>query len=482
MTFELPDLESDMKKLLLFLLLVSASAIQAQQPVKPAPKAAKTAAAAEKVTLVCRLWGVPVNTDSINLYEFGGLANRIVARAGRRQPDSAFVFTIPKTEPRFYGIGLGDNSMAKVILGKEQEVTFWANVSFMEKGRTVNSPANAALENVRKRIAQFQTESEILRTKYFNADGNAGAAARKPVEDEVRALAQAKTRFLDSLKNADPMLWRMANLHLTPEYIAEKSGAQSEADFYGKNYFRNANLADKAYDETPDVFNAFEKFVVFLTQISTSKVNLAQYIELELQKLPAQSKVYRMALGGIVSGLKAANSQLYAEYAEKYLKAYRNQSLGEIGRIEMELRKASTFMTGFEAPDLTGMTPDSSTYSLKQMRGKVVMIDFWASWCGPCRKENPNVVANYNKYKDKGFDILGVSLDKDINAWRKAIQQDGLPWRHISDLKGWQSQHAALYSVSSIPQTLLLDREGKIIARNLRGEQLGLKLKEIFGE
>ena len=127
------------------------------------------------------------------------------------------------------------------------------------------------------------------------------------------------------------------------------------------------------------------------------------------------------------------------------------------------------------------MTPDSSTFSLKQLRGKIVMIDFWASWCGPCRKENPNAVANYEKYKDKGFDILGVSLDRDIASWRKAIQADGLLWHHISDLKGWQSAHAALYSITSIPQTVLLDRDGKIIARNLRGEELGNKLKEIFG-
>jgi thiol-disulfide isomerase/thioredoxin len=116
------------------------------------------------------------------------------------------------------------------------------------------------------------------------------------------------------------------------------------------------------------------------------------------------------------------------------------------------------------------------------LRGKVVLIDFWASWCGPCRKENPNVKVNYDKYKSKGFEILGVSLDRDINAWRNAIEQDGLTWHHVSDLKGWQSQHAALYSVTSIPQTVLIDKKGNIIARNIRGEQLGIKLKEIFGE
>ncbi|MEZ4918825.1 MAG: TlpA disulfide reductase family protein [Saprospiraceae bacterium] len=133
-------------------------------------------------------------------------------------------------------------------------------------------------------------------------------------------------------------------------------------------------------------------------------------------------------------------------------------------------------------PDLEGKTPEGEMYSLYKMRGNVVLIDFWASWCGPCRRENPNVKKVYEKYHDKGFDILGVSLDREPIAWKKAIAADGLPWHHISDLKGWQSEHAKLYSIRSIPATILVDREGKILARNLRGEQLGEKLKEIFGE
>jgi peroxiredoxin len=146
------------------------------------------------------------------------------------------------------------------------------------------------------------------------------------------------------------------------------------------------------------------------------------------------------------------------------------------------MNKNVTFTPGGAAPELSGATPEGGTFALSQLRGKYVLIDFWASWCGPCRKENPNVVANYNKYKSKGFEILGVSLDKNAEAWKKAIADDGLTWKHISDLKGWSSDHARLYSVSSIPQTLLLDKEGKIIQRNLRGEQLAAKLKEIFGE
>ena len=135
---------------------------------------------------------------------------------------------------------------------------------------------------------------------------------------------------------------------------------------------------------------------------------------------------------------------------------------------------------GSIAPDFTLNTPEGTPVSLSSLRGKIVLVDFWASWCVPCRKENPNVVAVYNKYKDKGFDILGVSLDRDKAAWVKAIADDQLTWHHISDLKFWQNEAAVKYGVQSIPFALLLDKDGKIIGKNLRGEELAKKLAELM--
>jgi peroxiredoxin len=136
---------------------------------------------------------------------------------------------------------------------------------------------------------------------------------------------------------------------------------------------------------------------------------------------------------------------------------------------------------GSVAPDIRLEDPNGKVRALSELRGKYVLIDFWASWCKPCRIENPNVVRMYNQYKNKGFEIYAVSLDRTKEHWLKAIQDDGLGWIHVSDLKFWNSDAARLYNVNSIPYTILLDKEGRIVAKNLRGPALENKLKEVLG-
>lgn len=136
---------------------------------------------------------------------------------------------------------------------------------------------------------------------------------------------------------------------------------------------------------------------------------------------------------------------------------------------------------GVEAPEINQPSPTGKDIALSSLRGKYVLVDFWAAWCKPCRFENPNVVRTYNAYKDKGFEVYSVSLDKSRDAWLKAIEKDGLVWEsHVSDLKAWSSQPARDYGVRGIPATFLLDPEGKIIAKNLRGPALEAKLAEVL--
>lgn len=133
------------------------------------------------------------------------------------------------------------------------------------------------------------------------------------------------------------------------------------------------------------------------------------------------------------------------------------------------------------APEISLPSPDGALVTLSSLKGKYVLIDFWAAWCKPCRMENPNVVKVYNKYKNQNFEILGVSLDRTRDAWVKAIESDGLEWLHVSDLKYFGSQAAQDYQIQAIPATYLIGPNGEVIAKNLRGASLKAKLKEIFG-
>ena len=135
---------------------------------------------------------------------------------------------------------------------------------------------------------------------------------------------------------------------------------------------------------------------------------------------------------------------------------------------------------GSFAPEIAVSDPEGNPIKLSDLKGKVVLIDFWAAWCKPCRMENPNVLRMYNKFKNKGFEIFGVSLDRDKEAWLQAIKEDKLTWKHGSELQFWQSSFVPVYSLDGIPMTYLVDVEGRIIAKGLRGEELEKKLEEVL--
>ncbi len=174
---------------------------------------------------------------------------------------------------------------------------------------------------------------------------------------------------------------------------------------------------------------------------------------------------------------------------DKYLELFKLVDAGltakypghpDINMFHQMIAKMVATKAGGDAIEINLPDPTGKNIALSSLKGKVVLIDFWASWCGPCRKEMPNVVAAYKKYKSKGFEIYGVSMDKELQPWVDAIKKDGITWIQVSDLKYWDCVAAKAYNVQSIPYTVLLDKEGKIIGKGLRGDQLEAKLKELL--
>ncbi len=167
--------------------------------------------------------------------------------------------------------------------------------------------------------------------------------------------------------------------------------------------------------------------------------------------------------GVVVSFDTSLNSSSYVETIKKRIDVLKSVEIGQ------------------PAPDFTMNDTTGKPVALSSLKGNVLLVDFWASWCGPCRGENPNVVKAFNEYHQKGFDILGVSFDKDHTKWVKAVKDDNLTWNHVSDLQGWANAAGKEYGIMSIPANVLLDKDQKIVARNLRGEDLTKKLAELLG-
>lgn len=171
---------------------------------------------------------------------------------------------------------------------------------------------------------------------------------------------------------------------------------------------------------------------------------------------------------------------LLASLTSKLTEIEQKGAAQQMGADEQEDANMTSVKIGQEAPDFSLPDLSGKKVSLSSFRGKYVLVDFWASWCKPCRMENPNVVKAYNEYKNKNFTVLGVSLDKKKEAWADAIKTDGLTWNHVSDLQFWESAVVPLYGINSIPTNMLLDPQGKVVAVGLRGEALEAKLNELL--
>jgi len=209
-----------------------------------------------------------------------------------------------------------------------------------------------------------------------------------------------------------------------------------------------------------------------------------QYMDLQVEKTEAIKKqIIEMGTSfAVLQAVNLLNKDREFEFVDDLTKMLEVEypDVPYVKILMDEMDRLRTVAIGVIAPEISLPNVDGEIVNLSDLRGRYVLVDFWAEWCKPCRMENPNVVRMYNKYRDKGFEVFGVSLDRTREKWLKGIEEDGLIWTQVSDLKYFNSEAARTYSVSGIPFAVLLDREGRIIAKNLRGKNLEAKLEEIF--
>ena len=417
--------------------------------------------------------------EPIKLYKFDGVGFKELAAARVVGKDS-FQFDLTKTtSPQFYYIGQYSKQKMPVLAGTEHNIAMVGGCQNLRQTTTfTGSTLNDAYGNVIKEIGSMSNQRRQLGQQFAKSINNPQAA--QATVDRLAKLDQKQMAYLDTLKNQNPYLARVAALGTYPSFQNNKGNFNNEIDYFATNYFQFADLGDADYDQIPYLFEAAKNYATVLSMQPIPAEAFHGFLDQILAKLNPNGQAYKYALGGISIGLQSKTHPSFVKYGNQFLDKYGAEASPMIDNFKMAVNRASSFMTGAVAPDFTQNSPDGKPIKLSELRGKVVLVDFWASWCGPCRRENPNVVKMYNKYKDQGFEILGVSLDKQKGAWLKAIKKDQLTWPHVSDLRGWKNEVAQLYSVTSVPATVLLDQEGRIIARNLRGPALEAKVGEVL--
>lgn len=415
--------------------------------------------------------------EGIKLFEYNGFSFEQSWEA-EKISESMYEISLPKVDmPKVYFVGPGGRDLKPIILGNENMVTISGKCGKMRVAQISNSKLNEEFDELKKEIGMLRSNTIDLTRKLRMAKEE---EARQEILTTMAELDGKKKNLLDSLNKENPFFAKTVAINTYLSYLNNKGDYRTEILYFAQEYFAFANFKDPAYNNLPWLTDAVRTYTQTLINVGLDENSQKKFLDQLVERFPTEARSRQLALAGVIQAYERNKNSNYIHFGEIFIDEFGKSEPQVAANLESSIEKERSFMLGGTPPDFSQAAPDGSSISLSDLRGKVVLVDFWASWCGPCRRENPNVVRLYEKYKDKGFEIIGVSLDRSRDRWLQAIDQDGLDWLHVSDLKHWQNEVAKLYNVSSIPQTFLLDTEGKIIGKNLRGQRLANKLSEIF--
>jgi peroxiredoxin len=438
-------------------------------------------ASADEISISGEIFNL--SADSVRLYEVLGVRMNPIAAAKVEAKDGKGTFTLVAKLPRtgFYLIGDEPRRSVNALLTAGESAKMSGDWSNPQTYKLEGSLSNDAYQALQQRVIDHNTKLQGL---YQNLQlfAQTDPSQVQRIQADIQSANSVHFAYLDSLTAKGDFMGKVAKMYNFKPYMSDPSHSKytSELEYFKEDFFGNLDMNDAEIANMPQIYDKARAYAATLAGAGLPVEIAKPALDKVLATAKDGSSGHESILRGYVAGLEQGKSPLFIDFGKLFIEKYPNDP-AYAASINQAISQMSATTTGSEAPDFSAPTPDGGSMKLSDLRGKYVMIDFWASWCRPCRAENPNVVKAYNKYHDKGFEILGVSLDQEKAKWEAAIQQDGLIWKHVSDLGGWASAPAQLYGVSSIPATVLLDQEGKIIARNLRGAQLEEKLKEIFG-
>lgn len=386
-----------------------------------------------------------------------------------------FTFTYEdKNLEGLYYIGANKQKASPIIIAEENISVIAQGIDFSSIS-IENSPANTFFKEYLAENKKFEEGFAKINKEFQEKVAPLEKVDAVKYNQEYQRLVQEiqKTRanyktFLSNLtKHSNSFVQKIGNL-------LEINDVTNQLNYFSKNEFYDESITRGDF--------IVRKVNLYFTFFSTLNAKtLPQQTELLLQISPQKSKARGVVFEALTRAAISNDPGFAKKITEVFLEEYPNEQYPK-DLIQL-IPNTGEVMIGDVAPEINLPDFNGKNIALSSLRGKVVLIDFWASWCGPCRGENPNVVRLYNEYKNKGFTVYSVSLDGTKSSWLKAVQKDGLAWEnHVSELKRWDSSAARTYKVQGIPATFLIDENGVVIGKNLRGAALEQKLAQLFSE